>query len=104
MLGFSTTWAAHEERDSTLLRGLLERRLPGVLAFFGEERACLCLHKMKREEVEGLWDETFKEKARDTLEGGPCSFGVLEHSATINILGRRQSGRLYSRGLCQTQG
>lgn len=31
--------------------------------FFGEERACLCLHQMRSEEVKGLWDETFKEKA-----------------------------------------
>lgn len=47
-LSFSTAQDTHKERDSTPLRGLLER-LPGVSAFFGEKHACLCLHKVRRE-------------------------------------------------------
>lgn len=88
----------HLRRKRPILDGSQIEGSRGVGYFLVRNiRACLCLHIVGREEVKGLWDEAFDGKARQALEGGYGSLGVLELSVTNGILERCQSRSLHTR-------
>lgn len=68
------------------------------ILFFGEEHTCMPLPSYCGEGGnQRVWDEAFDGKARQALEGGYCSLGVLELSLTNSILERCQGRSLCTR-------